>query len=298
MSYEELLHTIIKEDKRYVVMTAENRASLRNIPSLIEKNFVDTGISEMTLVGAAAGMAIRGRVPVVHALAAFLTMRSFEFIRTDVGYGNLPVKLVGSFAGFLSQANGPTHQAIEDMGLIAGIPGMGVFAPSDYDEMMSGLPEILTSKMPFYIRYNDNKTGIEHEPFKIGKAEVFGKGYDFALITTGIMLENTLKAAELLNKKGYLCRVINLRTLSPLDEATIYNAALECNTLVTVEDHFIQNGLFSIISNLLTKRRVFPEIVPVGLDKKWFKPLMLNEIMKYEGFMPEDIVKKILNKIN
>src|SRR6195952_5520098 len=131
MSYEELLTKLALEDDRFVVMTAENRALVRNLPAKLGRRFVDTGITEQTMIGAAAGLALRGRIPVCHALATFLTLRAFEFIRTDVGIGKLPVKLVGGVPGFLSEANGPTHQAIEDVSLMRGIPGMHVVCPAD-----------------------------------------------------------------------------------------------------------------------------------------------------------------------
>jgi transketolase len=129
MTYEELLLELIKKDDRYVVMTSENRASFRNLPPKIKNNFVDTGITEQTQIGMAAGLALRGRIPIVHALATFLTMRAFEFIRTDVGLGNLPVKIVGAVPGFLSDGNGPTHQAVEDVSLMRGIPNVIFFVP-------------------------------------------------------------------------------------------------------------------------------------------------------------------------
>src|ERR1700759_4332932 len=131
MTYEELLTREALADERFVVMTAENRALVRNIYAHLSSRFIDTGITEQTMIGAAAGLALRGRVPVVHALASFLTMRAFEFIRTDVGIANLPVKLCGYIPGFLSDANGPTHQAIEDVSILRGIPGMEVYAPAD-----------------------------------------------------------------------------------------------------------------------------------------------------------------------
>src|SRR5271170_1098670 len=124
MSYEEILTELATKDERIVVMTAENRALIRNMPAILKERFIDTGITEQTMIGAAAGLALRGRIPVVHALASFLTMRAFEFIRTDVGIGRLPVKLCGYIPGFLSDANGPTHQAIEDISILRGIPGM------------------------------------------------------------------------------------------------------------------------------------------------------------------------------
>src|SRR5213080_750411 len=131
MTYEELLTETALANEQIIVMTAENRALVRNLPGILGKRFIDTGITEQTMIGAAAGLALRGRIPVVHALAAFLTMRAFEFVRTDMGIGRLPVKLVGGVPGFLSEANGPTHQAVEDIALMRGIPNMQVFCPAD-----------------------------------------------------------------------------------------------------------------------------------------------------------------------
>src|SRR5262249_18410021 len=152
VTYEERLTEIAEKNADVVVMTAENRAAIRNLPGRLGSRFIDVGIAEQTLVGAAAGLALRGRVPVVHALATFLTMRAFEFIRTDVGVAQLPVKFVGAFAGFLSEANGPTHQALEDVSLMRGIPGMKVCCPADEDEMTEALASIVDDDAPWYVR--------------------------------------------------------------------------------------------------------------------------------------------------
>ncbi len=106
MPYEQLLSETAVADERYVVMTAENRALVRNMPGILGNRFIDTGITEQTMIGAAAGLALRGRIPVVHALTSFLTMRAFEFIRTDIGIPNLPVKLSGFIPGFLPTPTG------------------------------------------------------------------------------------------------------------------------------------------------------------------------------------------------
>src|SRR5262249_27685305 len=153
------------------------------------ERFVDVGICEQTLVGAAAGLALRGRRPVVHALAAFLTMRAFEFIRTDVGAARLPVKLIGYVPGLLSEGNGPTHQALEDVALMRGVPGMQVFCPSDEEELVQALPAILASEAPAYVRYTAQPAALrERAPFAIGCAETFGYGRDVALLTYGLLL--------------------------------------------------------------------------------------------------------------
>src|SRR5262249_48160348 len=154
MSYQECLLEIAEANRRVVVMTAENRAAIRHLPEKLGSRFIDVGIAEQTLVGAAAGLALRGRVPIVHSLATFLTMRAFEFIRTDVGIAQLPVKLVGAVAGFLSEANGPTHQAIEDVALMRGIPGMNVCCPADEAEMVEAMASITADASPWYVRFN------------------------------------------------------------------------------------------------------------------------------------------------
>src|SRR5215471_14054191 len=154
VTYEERLAEIAESNPSVVVMTAENRAAIRNLPVTLGPRFIDVGIAEQTLVGAAAGLALQGRVPVAHALASFLTMRAFEFIRTDVGIARLPVKLVGSLPGILSEANGPTHQALEDVALMRVVPGFEVFCPADAEDLRLGLPAVVLSRSPTYVRLN------------------------------------------------------------------------------------------------------------------------------------------------
>src|SRR3984957_2512801 len=172
MTYEQLLTQTALADERFVVMTAENRALVRNVPAALGARFIDTGITEQTMIGMAAGLALRGRIPVVHALAPFLTMRAFEFIRTDVGIAKLPVKLSGYIPGFLSDGNGPTHQSIEDVSIMRGIPGMEVYCPADEDDLVKMLPEIWASGAPSYVRINHKKGSYEHTPYQPGRAEV------------------------------------------------------------------------------------------------------------------------------
>src|SRR5580700_9563155 len=154
MDYESKLRELALRDERLVVMTAENRAAIRGLPAVLGDRFVDTGITEQAMIGAAAGLALRGRIPVAHALATFLTLRAFEFIRSDVGIAGLQVKLVGAVPGFLSDGNGPTHQALEDVALMRGIPNLDVFCPADASDMVLGLESFLATGRPGYLRYN------------------------------------------------------------------------------------------------------------------------------------------------
>jgi len=295
MNYEELLIQLALSDDRYVILTAENRAAIRNLPEVIPEKFIDTGITEQTLVGISAGLALRGRIPISHALASFLTMRAFEFIRTDIGIPKLPVKLVGSFAGFLSEANGPTHQAIEDISLMRGIPKMNIFCPADENDMLKCIPKILSCNKPFYIRYNNNKQFMEHQEFVLGKAEQIGSGKDVALLTYGIVTEQVVNAAQILQSRGIAVRVLNMRCLKPFDKEAVDQAIAETSLLVTIEDHFLTGGLFSILSEHIVKTGQNTKVYPLALKNKWFKPALFNDVLEYEGFTANQIANKIEN---
>ncbi|MFW5662570.1 MAG: transketolase family protein [Bacteroidota bacterium] len=298
-SYEDFLHEAVNSNDNIIVMTAENRAAFRGLPAKIGQRFIDTGICEQTLVGMAAGFALRGRTPLVHALACFLTLRAFEFIRTDAGYPNLPLKLVGSFPGFLSTANGPTHQAIEDVALMAGIPNVNVFCPADLQDLLICLPEIINSPNPYYIRYNDIPAAVEHSiEFAPGKAELINDGDDLTIITYGFMLGESVKAAELLRQSGISAAVINLRTVKPIDREMILRFANKTKMLVLIEDHFEDTGLMSVISRLLVREKLMIPVLPVALKDKWFKPAMLDEILEFEGFTANKIAEKIKAFLN
>ena len=282
-----------------MILTAENRAAIRNLPDQIGDRFIDTGITEQTLIGVSAGLALRGRIPVSHALACFLTMRAFEFIRTDVGIADLPVKLIGGFAGFLSEANGPTHQAIEDVSIMRGIPNVNVFCPADEQDMMIGLKKVLESPKPFYIRYNNLPPVYEHsESFEIGKAEVVSEGKDVTILVYGVLFKQAMEAKEILEAKGKSVGLINLRTLKPIDEEALLKAAANSKLLVTLEDHFITGGLFTILAEIFLKNKIMCDVLPIALNDKWFKPALMKDVLEYEGFTGEKIAANILDRMN
>lgn len=297
MSYEQCLLELARNDDRIIVMTAENRAAIRNLPEQLGKRFIDTGITESTMAGMAAGLALRGRVPVTHALAAFLTMRAFEFIRTDIGIPNLPVKMVGGVPGILSDANGPTHQAIEDISLMRGIPNINIFAPADADELVAGLPAIINHPSPFYIRYNQTPASIVHDRFEIGRAEIMGAGSDVTLITYGFMVGESLRVRTMLESRGIATRLINLRTLKPIDTEAIISAAEETDLLVTIEDHFLTGGLYSIIGEIFLRHRVTARVLPIAFRDRWFTPALLDDVLRREGFTAEQMTETIMTEL-
>jgi transketolase len=291
MNYEEFLLDLLQKDERYVILTSENRSSMRSLPDVVKDRFIDTGIAEQTMIGMSAGLALRGRIPIVHALATFLTMRAFEFIRSDIGIGYLPVKLVGAVPGFFSEANGPTHQAIEDVAIMRGIPGMNVFCPSDEEDLILGIEKIFPYDSPFYIRYNNLKPSIKHSEFEIGKAEVISEG-DITIMTYGLLLKEALAAAEILRADGKSVGVINLRTLKPFDTKTVTKYCRKSGLVVTLEDHFLTGGLYSILCEAMVNENISCKVMPIGLNT-WFKPVLLNDVLEREGFTGKAIAERI-----
>ncbi|MCB9655327.1 MAG: transketolase [Deltaproteobacteria bacterium] len=323
MTYEDALHRLALDNPNIVVMTAENRAAIRNLPPKLGPRFIDVGIAEQTLIGAAAGLALRGKIPVVHALSAFLTMRAFEFIRTDVGIPGLPVKLVGSVAGFLSEANGPTHQALEDVALMRVIPNMEIFCPSDEADLLDMLPAFIERAHPAYLRFNASKPALPgHAPFTPGQAEVFVIGSkepsvhdhacehehehipsvdarnecasSIAIITYGPLLAEALRAADILREEHQrTIRVVNMRTLSPVDTVSIAHVASQSELIVTLEDHFLVGGLYSIVAETLLPMKRTARVVPLAMERAWFKPSLYRAALAHAMFDAESIARRI-----
>ncbi|MFN0245313.1 MAG: aminotransferase class III-fold pyridoxal phosphate-dependent enzyme [Kofleriaceae bacterium] len=295
--YEQTLLRLATDDPEIVVMTAENRAALRSLPGALGSRFIDVGIAEQTMIGMAAGLALRGRKPIVHALAAFLTMRAFEFIRTDIGIGRLPVKLVGGVPGFLSDANGPTHQAVEDIALMRGIPGMQVFCPADEQELADALPELLADPAPCYIRYTGAPATVPHvvrgQPRRI---ETVGHGDDVTILAFGLLLAEAMDARARLAAEGISARVLDVRMIKPLDEPAILAAAHDTRLLVTVEDHLQVGGLYSTVCELLVRAALRADVMSMALPERWFKPALLPDVLAREGFTGAMIASRVLER--
>ncbi len=296
--YEKKLLEIMEKDDSVMAVTAENRALLRNLPPVIGDRFLDTGITESTMIGMSAGLALRGRKPVVHALASFLTMRAFEFIRTDVGIPNLPVKIMGFVPGLLSDGNGPTHQAIEDIALMRGIPGMKVFSPADEEELLQFLPEVVASDSPVYVRLNLRKAEAAHkETRSFEQAEVFGDSGELTLLAHGYMFWEAHKVWQELEKRGFKGRLVNVRGMEPIDSETIVPILKESKHIVTIEDHFLRGGLNTAVKELMADNQVTANVLGYGFDQKWYKPGRLADVMKCEGLDAESIVASLMSKI-
>lgn len=294
--YEEVLLKLAQQDERIVVLTAENRAAIRSLPALLGERFIDVGICEQTLLGVAAGLAARGRRPIVHALAAFLTMRGFEFIRTDIGMGGLPVILVGGVPGLLSDGNGPTHQAIEDIALMRSVRKVAVVTPMDRAELVAAVPAAFAYDGPCYLRYYDRESGVTHDgTYAFGAAEVHGNLQSpVAIVSSGLLVAQALLAQQELVQRGVATSVVNMRTVEPLDQVTILKLSAQGTTLVILEDHLERGGLFSAVSECLAKHSQFAALLPMNLGHDWFRAGQLPAVLEETGLSAARIVDRIL----
>jgi transketolase len=297
MNYEEKLFELAQADERFVCMTAENRALIRNLPTKLGERFIDCGITEQTMIGMAAGLALQGRTPIVHALATFLTLRAFEFIRTDVGISGLPVKLTGFIPGILSDGNGPTHQALEDISILRGIPNMQVFAPANVDDMNEMVELVWKSDKPAYIRANTRPSLISHSAFKIGKAETIEIGNDVTILTYGALFKESFEAYQSLKNQGFSVGIVNMRSLSPVDETIIIQAAQQSDLVMVIEDHFKIGGLYTIVAEVLLKHKLTANVKSIAFDNRWFKPASLSEVLEYEKLTAEHLTKRIKSNL-
>ncbi|RZJ61177.1 MAG: transketolase, partial [Hymenobacter sp.] len=205
----------------------------------------------------------------------------------------LPVKISAFVPGFLSDGNGPTHQAIEDVSLMRGIPGMTVFAPADEADMLAMLPAIWASPSPAYLRVNTRPGTYQHAPYEMGKAEIVSEGTDITILTYGMLFEQALIAKDLLTEAGYSVGLVNLRSLKPLDTEAVLHVVRGGSLVVTLEDHFQTGGLYSILAELLLENELTAKVLPLALKERWYKPGLLSEVLEYEGFTGQHIARRI-----
>ncbi|MFA1713674.1 transketolase family protein [Peribacillus frigoritolerans] len=220
------------------------------------ERFFNIGISECDLVGTAAGMAVAGKVPFANAYANFLTGRAFDQMRISVCYSNNNVKIVGHNAGTSAAQEGATHLPLEDISLMRSLPRMTVIVPADAVEMEKAVEAAYYHDGPIYLRVGKLPVPIvtkKEEPFKIGKAIKYREGSDITIISTGIMLDESLKAVDELEKQGVSADLLHIHTIKPIDKEAIIASAAKTKHVITVEEHSIIGGLGSAVAEVLSE---------------------------------------------
>ena len=257
------------------------------------ERFFNMGIAEANMVDTAAGMAACGAVALVHTFAVFAAVRVYDQVRNSVAYPGLNVKIVGSHAGLTVGEDGATHQCIEDISLMRTIPGMTVVVPCDGSETRLATKAILEYTGPCYLRTGrcalDTVTDqFENYHFELGKGVRLADGRDVTIIACGLMVQESLKAAELLKVEGISARVIDMHTIKPIDRELILKAADETGAIVTAEEHNIIGGLGGAVAEVLSSERPIP-LERVGVNDCFGHSGHPEELLRHYGLAPEDV---------
>lgn len=297
VGYGEGLIELGKHNKNVYILSADLTESTysQEFKNLFPDQFVQIGVSEQSLAGIGAGMALAGKTVFLSSYAAFSPGRNWEQIRTTVCLQKANVKVIGSHAGVSVGPDGATHQMTEDIALMRVLPNMIVLVPCDAIEARKATVIVGKKKGPAYIRLDRDSTPVfttESTKFEIGKAQVLRKGKDVAIVGCGPILYECLMAAEELSKLGIEARVINNASVKPMDEATIVKAARECGAIVTAEDAQMAGGMGSAVCELLSEACPTP-IERIGLQDTFGQSGKASELAEHFKLTALWIVKAV-----
>ena len=224
--------------------------------------FFQVGIAEANMMGIAAGLTIGGKIPFTGTFANFSTGRVYDQIRQSIAYSGKNVKICASHAGITLGEDGATHQILEDIGMMKMLPGMTVINTCDYNQTKAATIAISNYKGPVYLRFGRPKVPVFTDPnlkFEIGKGIKLIEGNDVTIVSTGHLVWESIKAAEILNEFGIGADVINIHTIKPLDKIIILESAKKTKCLVSAEEHNFLGGLGESISRVLAENLPIPQ---------------------------------------
>jgi transketolase len=253
--------------------------------------FFDCGLEEQNMIGIAAGLAASGKTVFVSTFAIFASCRCFDQLRLCLSQPELNAKIVATHGGISVGEDGTSHHAIEDLALYCALPGFTVVVPADAIEAAEAVKVAAKQYGPFYIRLSRPKTPVvspEGYHFALGKAITMRQGKDVTVVAAGIMVAKALEAADTLAKQGIDCRVINMHTFKPLDEAAIVKAAAETGAIVVTEEHLAQGGLGSRVAQTTAKAKPVP-MEFVNLGDRYAESGKAEELLQKYGLTARDI---------
>lgn len=262
-----------KEDDRIVLIDADlgKAGATAAFAQTFPDRHINVGVAEANMIGVAAGLASIGKLPIAQTFGCFASRRVFDQFFISVGYTHLPVTLVGTDPGISAAFNGGTHMPFEDLGTMRLIPTMTIVEPSDPVSLAALLPQILTQEKPSYIRLHRKPLPLlynEGERFQIGKCKVLrqgGAGSILLIALGGIMVNEALEAAKLLEAKGQSVTVIDTLTVKPLDSEGILSALSQAKAVLTCENHQVCGALGSAVAELMAEHRVSLPFSRIGI---------------------------------
>ncbi|MCI7099690.1 MAG: transketolase family protein [Lachnospiraceae bacterium] len=281
-----------------VVLDADLAAATKT--GIFKKAFperhIDCGIAESNMIGVAAGLSTVGLVPFASSFAMFAAGRAFEQVRNSVGYPHLNVKIGATHAGISVGEDGATHQCNEDIALMRTIPGMTIINPSDAVEAEAAVMAAYETPGPFYMRFGRLAVPVINDRpdyrFEIGKGIVLKEGTDVSIIATGLEVNESLQAAEMLAKDGINAEVINIHTIKPIDAELIVKTAKKTGKVVTVEEHSVIGGLGSAVCDVLCENAPAP-VLKIGVNDVYGESGPAVQLLAKYGLDAEGIYKKV-----
>jgi transketolase len=298
-SFAETLIDLARQDSRIVAVVNDSVGSsnLTGFAAEFPDRVVNVGIAEQNMVGVGAGLANVGLIPFVCAAGPFLTGRATEQIKTDVAYSNRHVVLCGMSPGMAYGELGPTHHSIEDLSWTRAIANLDVLVPADPDQTRAAVRWAAEAGRPVYMRVGRHKVPAVSDPadpFAFGRADVLRPGSDATIIATGTLVSRALAAADLLAAQAVDVRVVNVSTISPLDEAAIVAAATETGLLVTAEEATTSGGLGAAVAEIVLRTHPVPTRM-LGIPRV-FAPTGNNDyLLEWFGLTAEGIAQVVLD---
>lgn len=265
------------------------------------ERFFDMGIAEQNMMGVAAGLAASGKIPFASSFAVFAAGRAYDQIRNTICYPKLNVKIAATHAGLTVGEDGGSHQMLEDIGLMRGLPGMTVLVPADGPEAYQAVLAATDYDGPVYIRLGRSAVPTlegTDDVFTIGKGSVLREGIDVTIIACGIMVAQALDAAELLADEGISATVINMSTIKPIDADLIINWARTTGAIVTAEEHSRIGGLGSAVAEVLAEN-VPTAMERVGVDDTFGESGKPQALLNKYGLTKEaimDACKRVMKR--
>ncbi len=293
--YGEMLVELGAKHPETVVLDADLSSSTKTqaFGKKFPDRFFNMGISEQSMVTAAAGLALSGKKAFVSTFAVFLT-RTYEQIRQSVCYNNIDVKFVVTHPGITVGEDGATHQIIEDTGIMCGLPNMRVIVPADSIEVSSVMHHLVEkTKTPYYVRLSREKFPVVNDSdykFREGRNTVLRDGSDLTIFSNGAMVGLALQAAEELKAQAIDAAVINVSSMKPLDRENIVKYAKSTGHIVTAEEHSIFNGLGSRVAEVVSEE--YPvHVYRIGMRDTFGKSGKSWELFDYFHMGVKDIVE-------
>ena len=298
-SYGEELAKLGEENEKIVVLDADLSTATKTeiFAKEFPDRFINVGIAEQNLMGISAGLSTFGKIPYASTFAIFAAGRAYEQIRNSIAYPKLNVKIVATHAGITVGEDGATHQMIEDIGLMRGLPNMTVMCTSDDIQTKWAVREISKIDGPVYLRLSRMATPIIYDvdtKFEIGKGVQIGEGTDASIIATGVTVSEALIAKKILKENGLDVRVIDIHTIKPIDKELIVKSEKETKRIITVEDHNIIGGLGTAVCDVLSEE--YPtKVEKMGVPDCFGRSGKADELLRYYKIDSAAIVNKLMN---